>query len=276
MKLALVTPLLKKPNIDPEILSNYRPVSNLSFLSKLIERVVVKPLYAHLESDSESLLVPVQSAYRPYHSTETALLKVFNDLLLSVDENGTGVVMAFLDQSAAFDLVDHNILIGRLAVRFGFRGLSLAWFQSYLSSRCQSISVSGNTSSPAYLPFGVPQGSVLGPLLYNLYTSPIHDISTRHGIDDHQYADDDQKYTRFRITPTGAEQRKAFSSLSACIEETKRWGALNRMKYNDMKTEVLLVFSKYVGAKPIDLSLEVGEKIGSQLTPIYRWMARYA
>jgi hypothetical protein len=105
MKLALITPLLKKPNIDPEILSNYRPVSNFSFLSKLIKRVVVKPLYAHLESDSESLLVPVQSAYRPYHSTETALLKVFNDLLLSVDEKDTGVVMAFLDQSAAFDLI---------------------------------------------------------------------------------------------------------------------------------------------------------------------------
>ena len=260
MKLALVTPLLKKPNMDPDILSNYRPVSNLSFLSKLIERVVIKQLNAHLESDSESLLVPVQSAYRPYHSTETALLKVVNDLLLSVDEKDTGVVMAFLDQSAAFDLVDHNILIDRLAVRFGIRGHSLAWFQSYLSSRRQSISVSGITSSPVYLLSGVPQGSVLGPVLYNLYTSPIHDISTRHGIDNHQYADDDQKYIRFRTTPTGADQHKAFSSLSACIEETKRWGALNRMKYNDTKTEVLLVFSKYGGAKPINLSLAVGEE----------------
>jgi hypothetical protein len=120
--------------------------------------------------------------------------------------------------------------------------------------------VSGNTSSPVYLLFGVPKGSVLGPVLHNLDTSPIHDISTRHGIDDHQYADDDQKYTRFRITPTGANQCKAFCSLSACIEETKRWGALNRMKYNDTKTEVLLVFSKYGGAKPVNLSLEVGDK----------------
>jgi hypothetical protein len=168
--------------------------------------------------------------------------------------------MAFLYQSPTFDMVDHNILIDRLTVRFVIHGLSLAWFQSYLSSRCQSISVSGNTSSPVYLPSGVPQGSVLGPVLYNLYTSPIHDISTGHGIDDHQYADDDQKYTQFRTTPTGAEQRNAFSSLSACIEETKRWGALNRMKYNDMKTEVLFVFFKYGGAKPIDLSLEVGDK----------------
>lgn len=82
-------------------------------------------------------------------------MKVFNDLLLSVDEKDTGVVMAFLDQSAVFDLVDHNILIDRLAVRLGIRGQSLALFQSYLSSRFQSISVSGNTPSPAYLPSGV-------------------------------------------------------------------------------------------------------------------------
>jgi hypothetical protein len=92
-------------------------------------------------------------------------LKVLNDLLLSVDEKDTVVVMAFLDQSAAFDLVDQNILIDRLAVRFGIRGLSLAWFQSYLSSRCQLISVSGNTSYPVYLPSGVPQANVLGLVL---------------------------------------------------------------------------------------------------------------
>ena len=115
MKLALVTPVLKKSDLDSNVLSNYRPVSNLSFLSKLVERVVVKQLTFHLES--ENLMVPVQSAYRKNHSTETALLKIVNDLLLSVDGNNAAI-LALLDQRAAFDTVDHSILIDILAARF--------------------------------------------------------------------------------------------------------------------------------------------------------------
>jgi hypothetical protein len=115
MKLALVTPVLKKSDLDSNVLSNYRPVSNLSFLSKLVERVVVKQLTFHLES--ENLMVPVQSAYRKNHSTETALLKIVNDLLLSVDGKNAAI-LALLDQRAAFDAVDHSILIDRLTARF--------------------------------------------------------------------------------------------------------------------------------------------------------------
>ena len=111
MKLAHVIPLLKKNGLDPYVLSNYRPVSLLSFLSKLLERVVVKQLVNHLES--QSLFAAVQSAYRPGYSTETALLRVANDLLSSAD-NGDAVILALLDQSAAFDTVDHPILLDRL------------------------------------------------------------------------------------------------------------------------------------------------------------------
>jgi hypothetical protein len=259
MKLAVVTPLLKKPNLNPDVLNNYRPVSNLSFLSKIIERVVVRQLHDYLETESESLFVPVQSAYRPFHSTETALLKVCNDLLVSADEKDVATVVAFLDQSAAFDLVDHQILIARLSAKFGICGPTLAWFQSYLSDRRQSVSVSGQFSSAVLLPSGVPQGSVLGPVLYILYTTPIHEISTSYGISDHQYADDDQKYVSFRISKDGADQRRAFSSLSACIAETRRWGAQNMIKYNDSKTEVMLVYSKHVGVEPAPYFLTVGD-----------------
>ena len=137
MKLALVTPLLKKSSLDPEVLGNFRPVSKLSFLSKLLERVVARQLIAYLEK--RSLLVPVQSAYRANHSTETALLKVLNDLLIAVDR-GEAVVLALLDQSAAFDTIDHAILLDRLTERFGITGCVLAWFESYLFNRRQSVS----------------------------------------------------------------------------------------------------------------------------------------
>jgi len=143
MKLALVTPLLKKPDLCADDFSNYRPVSNLSFLSKLIERVVVKQFVSHL--NESGLFVPVQSAYRTHHSTETALLKVLNDLLLAVDE-GDDAILALLDQSAAFDTIDHQILLHRLSALFGVSGVALSWFKSYLSGRLQCVSVSGVSS----------------------------------------------------------------------------------------------------------------------------------
>ena len=111
------------------MLSNYRPVSLLSFLSKLLERVVAKQLVSHLES--QSLFVSVQSAYRATHSTETVLLKVLNDILSSVD-NGNAVILTLLDQRAAFDTIDHGFLPDHLSARFGVSGLALAWFTSYL------------------------------------------------------------------------------------------------------------------------------------------------
>jgi hypothetical protein len=126
MKLALVTPLLKKPSLDPEVLGNFRLIYNVSFLSKLLERVVARQLIAYLER--RSLLVPVQSAYRANHSTKTALLKVLNDLLIAV-EGGKAIVLALLDQSAAFDTIDHAILLDRLTARFGITGCFLAWFE---------------------------------------------------------------------------------------------------------------------------------------------------
>jgi hypothetical protein len=122
MKLALITPLLKKQGLDPDLLSNYRPVSLLSFLSKLLERVVAKQLVSHLES--QSLFVSVQSAYRVAYSTKTALLRVLNDILLSVD-NGNAVILNLLDQSAAFDTIDHGILLNRLSARFRVLALLL-------------------------------------------------------------------------------------------------------------------------------------------------------
>ena len=122
-----------------------------------------------------------QSAFKVLHSTETALLKVQNDILRAVDDNKS-VILLLLDLSAAFDTVDHLILLSRLSHRFGIKGNALAWFDSYLKSRKQFVQIEDCQSSQRCLAHGVPQGSVLGPLLYSLYTSPIADIINLHNL----------------------------------------------------------------------------------------------
>ena len=139
-------------------------------MSKVIEKVVAKQLSGHLESNS--LFDPMQSAYRANHSTETALLKVHNDIVRAID-SGKAVAVVALDLSAAFDTIDHTILLKRLEKRFGVRGSAHAWMRSYLSKRTQEVTVKDAVSDPFPLKYGVPQGSVLGPLLFTAYTSPL-------------------------------------------------------------------------------------------------------
>lgn len=251
MKLAFISPLLKKLGLDPDVLGNYRPVSALSFISKLLERVVAKQLIEHLET--QSLYVPVQSAYRSFHSTETALLKVLNDILSSID-HGDSVILALLDQSAAFDLIDHEILLNRLSTQFGVTGVPLCWFESYLSGRLQSVCIKGVCSSPVPLQYGVPQGSVLGPVLFTLYISHLHEIANSFNLSDHYYADDVQLYQSFRAN----EKNAVYSTLSAAISEIKCWLSQNFLKLNEEKTDVILLSSASSKHPPEGTSLDVG------------------
>lgn len=131
-KKAVVRPLLKKNGLDASQKQNYRPVSNLSFLSKLLERIVQRRLQTFL--DGNGLMPSTESAYRQFHSTETAILKVYNDPLLAADE-GQVSALCLLDLTAAFDTVDHDLLLLRLERQFGLRGSVLQWFRSYLSDR---------------------------------------------------------------------------------------------------------------------------------------------
>jgi len=195
-KQTVVSPILKKPNLDSFEPNNYRPISKLPFLSKILERVVAGQLTAFL--DGNNFINKFQSGFRKCHSTETALLKVSNDIMMAAD-SGQYSVLILLDLSSAFDTLDHNVLINRLRNETGFSGSVLNWFSSYLSDRSFCVSINNILSEMTPLSYGVPQGSVLGPILFLLYIRPLGEII--HGFKNvsyHFYADDIQLYCSFK------------------------------------------------------------------------------
>ena len=170
-KQALVQPLLKKPSLSTDDLNNFRPISNLNFISKILEKVVASRIQSHLSSNS--LSSSFQSAYRIFHSTETTLLKIHNDLILAMDR-GEVTSLILLDLSAAFDTVDHSILLTRLQNWFGLDGLSLAWFTSYLSSRSQAVSINDSISAFSFLfLWCTPRFRTWPTTFYSLYYSSL-------------------------------------------------------------------------------------------------------
>jgi len=173
LKKSSVTPLLKKSSLDKENLSNYRPISNSSFISKILERVIMSRLTEHLTDNQ--LLNSSQSAYRKLHSMETVLLSLHDHLINAIGSQQASC-LCLLDLSAAFDTIDHTILLDRLSLWFGIHGTALNWFKSYLSHRTFSVRCSGLCSCPQQSLYGVPQGSVVGPLLFTLYTTPLSSL----------------------------------------------------------------------------------------------------
>ena len=187
LKSALIIPTLKKPSLDPENLKSYRPISNLPFLGKVIERVVCSQFMTYA---TENSLLPLrQSAYRKDHSVETALVRVQNDLLICLD-TGNEAVLILLVLTSAFDTVDHPTLQSRLQTRFGVTGTAAKWFASYLTGRKHQVTIDGTLSDSTSLQWGVPQGSVIGPILFVCYTAPLQDIIQSHDLSSMIYADD--------------------------------------------------------------------------------------
>lgn len=259
-KEALVLPLLKKDGLEP-IFSNYRPVSNLQFISKLTESAVTKQLYDHLVKNN---LFPIlQSSYRKYHSTETALLKVKNDILLNMNKQHV-TLLVLLDLSAAFDTIDHHILAERLQSTFGITNTALQWFSSYLDRRTQRISIEGTVSREFNLNHGIPQGSCLGPVLFVIYASRIFDIVEKHFPGIHCYADDTQLYLSFSPN-NSADQDIAVTTMEKCIADIRNWMLNDKLKLNDEKTEFIIIGTPQQLSKVTIANLKVGD---SSITPV--------
>lgn len=254
MKNALVKPLLKKPNLDQNVLKNYRPISNLSFLSKLVEKVISTRLFEHMKTNG--LLEKMQSAYKVGHSTETAILRIQNDLLCSVDK-GCGVYLILLDLSAAFDTVDHSLLLSLFENILGIEDAALHLLKSYLTGRSQCVVIENLQSELTDLIYGVPQGSVLGPIKFCMYTLPLGSILRFHKIDYHIYADDTQVYLAFNYN----DPDPSLNRLSNAICDVRSWMIHNRLKINDDKTEFIVITPQHRQKISHHKTLEIGSHL---------------
>ncbi len=231
-KQARVSPLLKKPSLNPALLENYRPVSLLPFIAKTLERVVFNQISLFLAQNN--LLDNNQSGFRSGHSTETALLSVTEALRLARAASKSSVLI-LLDLSAAFDMVNHQILLSTLR-KMGISGTALLWFESYISDRFFRVSWRGEVSKSQLLATGVPQGSVLGPLLFSIYMSSLGSVIQKHGFSYHCSADDTQLYFSFQ-----PEDPAVTARIAACLSDISSWMMDHHLQLNLAKTELLVV-----------------------------------
>ena len=229
-KCARVIPLFKQG--DSSDLNNYRPISVISVVAKVFERIVYDQLYNFLST--EGIISDQQSGFRSLHSTVSALLEATDSWAFNIDRGYVNAVV-FLDLKKAFDTVDHEILLAKMS-RYGIQGTSLDWFKSYLTNRTQRCSVNGYLSDFSTLKCGVPQGTILGPLLFLVY---INDLPNCLSFSiPRMYADDTH------ITYAGSDLHLIQYSLSHDLEKLSKWLVCNRLTLNATKTEFMVIGSR--------------------------------
>jgi hypothetical protein len=243
-KTAVVKPLLKKKGLTLEM-KNYRPISNLCFLSKILEKAGLQQVVEHVESNH--LLPSYQSAYRRNHGVETAMVKMYSDLLKAVDQQQVCVVV-MMDLSAAFDTVDIPIMINILKQDFNISGTPLSWFESYLTDRTMRVVVNNSSSRSSQLHFGVPQGSCAGPVLFTLYVAALNRVVQKYSPTLHGYADD-HKIALACYPGNSDSEAEAKAELERCLQDIVFWMADQKLKMNNSKTEIIIYGTKQQLAK---------------------------
>ena len=229
-KMARVTPVFKKG--VKSNLNNYRPISVIPVVSKVFEKIVYDQLYQYLNDNQ--LLSSCQSGFRSLHSTLTALLEATNSWSVNID-NGFLNGVVFIDLKKAFDTIDHEIILRKLSY-FGADQATAKWFQSYLSNRTQRCNVNGNLSSASTVTCGVPQGSILGPLLFLMY---INDLPNCLRVAAPRMFADDTSITL--SAKTVADLKLAVTSE---LNNLTCWLRANKLSLNVAKTELIIIGSR--------------------------------
>ena len=238
IKSSEIDPLLKKLGLDSEVYKNFRPVNNLVFLSKLIERIVNKRIDAQMEANN--LHNKKAFGYKTGHSTETMMLGVVNDVLTGFDQNKC-TVMLFLDLSAAFDTIDVDKLLTILNEEIGLEGKALEWCKSFLKNRTQRVKIDGQYSEELEVKYGSVQGSVLGPKFFNIYVRSQPQVFEENSFETSSFADDSNGSKTFSIT---FQYNVLKNDVAKCIEDVVKWSNSMFLKINPDKTEIILFYPK--------------------------------
>ena len=186
------------------------------------------------------------------------MIKVQNDILSALDA-GSSAILLMLDLSAAFDTIDHGILLSRSCHVYGITGNALDWFRTYLTGRIQRVVIKDSVSVDQELDFGVSRGSVLGPIIYCMYTKSVSYIIQQHGLSHHSYADDTQLY--MTMDHSNNDCRDGLTRIEWCVSEIREWMNQNMLKLNDDKTELIVFTSKYKQDLYNDLNITIGDTV---------------